>query len=126
MLLVEARRHPRPKACAEYASPRIEEELRRLGSPDAEWRADALPLTGMRVIRGADAVDVRYHDGTSARAAWGVERTSFDARAGRARGRQRRAAPRAHALTEVLRTAGAWAGPAFARRRDGGRSAADG
>ena len=31
VLLIEARRHPRPKACAEYASPRIEEELRRLG-----------------------------------------------------------------------------------------------
>ncbi len=30
------------------------------------------------MIRGADAVDIRYHDGTSARVAWGVERTSFD------------------------------------------------
>ncbi len=31
VLLVESRRHPRPKACAEYASPRIEDELQRLG-----------------------------------------------------------------------------------------------
>ena len=37
------------------------EELARLGVPDAEWRADALPLTGMRVIRGDDAVDMGYH-----------------------------------------------------------------
>jgi geranylgeranyl reductase family protein len=78
VLLIEARRHPRAKACAEYASPRIEDELSRLGLPDADWRADALPLHGMRVIRGADAVDVRYHDGSSPRVAWGVERTSFD------------------------------------------------
>ena len=31
VLLVEAAEHPRPKACAEYASPRIVEELARLG-----------------------------------------------------------------------------------------------
>ena len=38
VLLVEARRHPRTKACAEYASPRIAEELARLGSSAAEWQ----------------------------------------------------------------------------------------
>jgi len=79
VLLVEARAHPRPKACAEYASPRIAEELRRLGMEDAAWRPDALPLRGMRVIRGDDAVDVRYHDARGSRTAWGLDRQVFDA-----------------------------------------------
>lgn len=79
VLLVESRNHPRPKACAEYASPRIVEELRRLGLADEAWQRDALALDGMRVIRGDDAVDIRYHDGTAPRTAWGLERTAFDA-----------------------------------------------
>jgi geranylgeranyl reductase family protein len=78
VLLVESRSHPRPKACAEYASPRIVEELRRLGLDDDAWQRRALALDGMRVIRGDDAVDIRYHDGTGPRTAWGVERTAFD------------------------------------------------
>lgn len=79
VLLVEARAHPRPKACAEYASPRIVEELRLLGLSDRAWRADALPLAGMRVIRGTDAVDVRYRDAAGPRSAWGLDRLVFDA-----------------------------------------------
>jgi geranylgeranyl reductase family protein len=79
VLLVESRAHPRAKACAEYASPRILEELRALGLDDEVWQADALPLQGMRVIRGDDAVDVRYHDRGGPRVAWGLERTRFDA-----------------------------------------------
>lgn len=79
VVLVESRAHPRPKACAEYASPRIVEELRRLGLPEAAWQADALPLAGMRVIRGDDAVDIRYRDANGERTAWGLERTRFDA-----------------------------------------------
>ncbi len=79
VLLVESRSHPRPKACAEYASPRIVEELRRLGLGDEAWQHDALALDGMRVIRGDGAVDIRYDDGMGPRTAWGVERTAFDA-----------------------------------------------
>ena len=79
VLIVESRAHPRSKACAEYASPRIVEELQLLGLPEDAWRADALPLTGMRVIRGDDAVDVRYRDHNGQRTAWGLERTRFDA-----------------------------------------------
>jgi geranylgeranyl reductase family protein len=79
VLLVESRRHPRPKACAEYASPRIAEELRRLGLDDRSWQGDALALAGMRVIHGPEAVDIRYHDGIGPRMAWGLERTAFDA-----------------------------------------------
>jgi geranylgeranyl reductase family protein len=79
VLLVESRAHPRAKACAEYASPRIVEELRLLGVAEDAWRTDALPLAGMRVIRGADAVDIRYHDQSGERTAWGLERTRFDA-----------------------------------------------
>jgi geranylgeranyl reductase family protein len=79
VLLVESRAHPRAKACAEYASPRIVEELQLLGLPEDAWKADALPLIGMRVIRGDDAVDVRYHDESGQRMAWGLERTRFDA-----------------------------------------------
>ena len=77
--LLEAVRHPRPKACAEYASPRIVEELDRLGPSAAAWRADALAVRGMRVIRGDDAVDVRYADARGPRPAWGLDRTRFDA-----------------------------------------------
>jgi geranylgeranyl reductase family protein len=79
VLLVESRSHPRPKACAEYASPRIVEELRRLGLDDGSWQGDALALAGMRVIHGPEAVDIRYQDGTGPRMAWGLERTAFDA-----------------------------------------------
>ena len=79
VLLVESRAHPRAKACAEYASPRIVEELQVLGLPEEDWKGDALPLAGMRVIRGDDAVDVRYHDERGQRNAWGLERTRFDA-----------------------------------------------
>jgi geranylgeranyl reductase family protein len=79
VLLVEAHAHPRPKACAEYASPRIVEELRHLGLTDGAWRSDALPLEGMRVIRGDDAVDIGYRDQGGQRTAWGLERTRFDA-----------------------------------------------
>jgi len=79
VILVDAAAHPRPKACAEYASPRIAEELRRLGVPDEAWQPDALPLRGMRVIRGTDAVEIAYEDASGARCAWGLERTGFDA-----------------------------------------------
>ena len=79
VLLVDAAAHPRPKACAEYASPRIAEELRRLGLPDEGWMPDALPLRGVRLIRGRDVVDVAYEDRSGRRHAWGVERTKFDA-----------------------------------------------
>ena len=78
-VLVEARSHPRPKACAEYASPRIAEELRRVGLPDDAWRPGALPLRGMRVIRDGAAAQVGYRDRGGPRHAWGVERTAFDA-----------------------------------------------
>ena len=79
VLLIEAKELPRPKACAEYASPRIVEELGRLGVPQAAWRADASALRGMRVIRGDDAVQVAYRDAAGPRSAWGLDRTRFDA-----------------------------------------------
>ena len=79
VLLLERSAHPRPKACAEYASPRIAEELRLLGLPRDRWRGDALPLTGMRVIRGNDAVEIRYRDASGPRTAWGLDRLIFDA-----------------------------------------------
>lgn len=79
VLLIESHAHPRPKACAEYASPRILEELGRLGLPEASWQANALALAGMRVIRGEDAVDVRYRDAVGPRTAWGLDRQVFDA-----------------------------------------------
>jgi geranylgeranyl reductase family protein len=79
VVLLEASRHPRPKACAEYASPIIAEELDRLGLGAEAWQADAAPVCGMRVIRGDDAVDVRYADARGPRPAWGLDRTRFDA-----------------------------------------------
>jgi geranylgeranyl reductase family protein len=79
VLLVESHAHPRPKACAEYASPRIAEELKRLGLPDDAWRPDALPVRGMQVIRGGDAVEMTYRDTGGPRPAWGLDRERFDA-----------------------------------------------
>ncbi len=79
VVLLDAVHHPRPKACAEYASPRIAEELARLGVPGGAWRADALPIGGMRVILGDDSVDIRYADARGRRPAWGLDRTRFDA-----------------------------------------------
>jgi geranylgeranyl reductase family protein len=79
VLLVEAREHPRPKACAEYASPMILEELARLGLPRSAWSDAAHPLRGMRVTLGNRAVDVRYRRGAVQRTAFGLRRTAFDA-----------------------------------------------
>lgn len=79
VLLVEAARHPRPKACAEYASPRIVEELGRIGlAPDA-WSPAAVPLAGMRLFIDGTASDLRYADAAGARSAWGLDRLAFDA-----------------------------------------------
>ena len=79
VLLLEAAHHPRPKACAEYASPRIVEELIRIGLPPASWRGDAVPLTGMELHAGSHAVRISYADGRGPRSAWGVDRRTFDA-----------------------------------------------
>jgi geranylgeranyl reductase family protein len=79
VVFIDSAAHPRPKACAEYASPRIAEELRGIGLDDERWMPDALPLRGMRVIRGPDAFDIAYQDHSGSRRAWGVERTRFDA-----------------------------------------------
>jgi geranylgeranyl reductase family protein len=79
VILAEARAHPRPKACAEYASPRIVEELGLLGVADEAWRGNARPLVGMRVIRGADSVQIGYRDAGGVRTAWGLDRLTFDA-----------------------------------------------
>ena len=78
VLLAEAAEHPRPKACAEYASPRIAEELARLGLGTA-WADAAVALDGMDLHAGGRVVPIRYADGTGARRAWGVDRRRFDA-----------------------------------------------
>ena len=80
VLLVDAATFPRPKACAEYASPAIVDELSRLGIPASTWQRDAVPIHGMRVIRGQSAFDLRYVDRRGRRRpAWGVDRLRFDA-----------------------------------------------
>jgi menaquinone-9 beta-reductase len=79
VLLVEAHEHPRPKACAEYASPRIADELGRL-VPASAWRPAARTIDGMDVVRGRDRVRVGYRDRAGRpRPAWGVDRLAFDA-----------------------------------------------
>jgi menaquinone-9 beta-reductase len=80
VLLVEAARHPRPKACAEYASPRISEELARIGLPPAAWQGLAVPLRGMEMHAGGRSVLVEYADARGRRHAWGLDRRTFDAR----------------------------------------------
>ena len=78
VLLIEAREHPRPKACAEYASPRIADELARL-VPPVDWRPVARPIEGMEVVRGRDRVRIGYRDPAGQpRPAWGVDRLAFD------------------------------------------------
>lgn len=79
VLLVESRRHPRTKTCAEYASPRIADELERFGVAAATWREAAIPLDGMRVVVRDDSFILRYQDGTGPRLAWGLDRRAFDA-----------------------------------------------
>ena len=79
VVLIEARRHPRSKTCAEYASPRIADELALLGVPRPTWTAHAVPLEGMQVIVGQDSFPVRYADRSGARRAWGLDRRGFDA-----------------------------------------------
>ena len=72
VMLVERSRHPRPKACAEYASPRIVEELSRVGLALDAWSPDAVPLSGMEIHAGGHAVRIGYADRHGARNAWGV------------------------------------------------------
>jgi flavin-dependent dehydrogenase len=79
VLLVESATHPRPKACAEYASPMVPRELDRLGMDRSSWQPDAVALRGMRVVHGAHAVQVGYADREGPRPAWGLEREAFDA-----------------------------------------------
>jgi menaquinone-9 beta-reductase len=78
VLLAEAAEHPRPKACAEYASPRIVEELARLGL-GTRWTDAAVALDGMDLHAGGRVVPIRYADGGGSRRAWGVDRRRFDA-----------------------------------------------
>lgn len=86
VLLVEAGVHPRPKACAEYASPRIEDELARIHLP-RDWTDAAVRLDGMDLHAGSRSLPIRYADRRGARQAWGVDRRTFDARlAGHAAG----------------------------------------
>jgi geranylgeranyl reductase family protein len=80
VLLVDAATFPRPKACAEYASPAIPAELDRCGIPPSAWRSAAVAIDGMRVVRGDAGFDLRYADrGGRACPAWGVDRVGFDA-----------------------------------------------
>jgi geranylgeranyl reductase family protein len=80
VVLVERAHHPRPKACAEYASPRIVDELARIGLPFEAWSTDAVPLSGMHLHAGGRVVRIEYADRTGRRPAWGVDRRRFDAR----------------------------------------------
>ena len=79
VLLVEARRHPRTKTCAEYASPRIADELRGLRIEAVDWQRAAVPVSGMQIFVGDDGFKVRYADRRGDRTAWGLDRPGFDA-----------------------------------------------
>jgi geranylgeranyl reductase family protein len=83
VLLMEAARLPRPKACAEYASPRIVEELARIGLPPDGWSDLAVPLEGMHLHGSRHDLRIGYADRRGRRSAWGVDRRSFDDRLAR-------------------------------------------
>ena len=80
VLLLEQAHHPRPKACAEYASPMIAEELARIGIPETGWSDDAVALTGMHIHAGRHVARITYADRRGARTAWGLDRRRFDSR----------------------------------------------
>ena len=80
VLLVERAHHPRPKACAEYASPMIVEELVRIGLPPAAWSDDAVALSGMDIHAGGHAARITHADRAGRRTAWGLDRRGFDER----------------------------------------------
>jgi geranylgeranyl reductase family protein len=81
VLLAEGARHPRPKACAEYASPRIVEELDRIGLAPGDWASDAAALAGMDLHAGGRRVRIGYADRSGQRrSAWGLDRRRFDER----------------------------------------------
>jgi geranylgeranyl reductase family protein len=80
VVLLEAAAHPRPKACAEYASPRILEELGRIGLAPEAWREAALALEGMDLHAGGRHVRIGYADDRRRRRSWGIDRRRFDAR----------------------------------------------
>ena len=67
--LVERAHHPRDKACAEYASPRIADELRMIGVAPDGWSADAVPLSGMHLRAGGKVVRIEYADRSGQRSA---------------------------------------------------------
>ncbi|HSK94390.1 MAG TPA: NAD(P)/FAD-dependent oxidoreductase [Candidatus Angelobacter sp.] len=79
VLLVEAAEHPRPKACAEYASPRIADELARLGIRATAWQPAARRLDGMDLHAGGHRVRIAAADARGPRPAWGLDRRRFDA-----------------------------------------------
>jgi len=83
VLLLEQAHHPRPKACAEYASPMIVEELTRIGLAPEAWSDGAVPLNGMHLHAGGHAVRITYADRHGSRPAWGVDRRRFDERLAR-------------------------------------------
>jgi len=83
VVVVDRARHPRPKACAEYASPRIVEELARIGLAPAAWSGDAVRLAGMQLVAGSRSARIGYADRHGPRHAWGVDRRAFDERLAR-------------------------------------------
>ncbi len=78
VLIVERAHHPRPKACAEYASPRIVEELAGIGLTRRAWADDAVALGGMHLHTARNDVRIAYADRRGSRTAWGIDRRRFD------------------------------------------------
>ncbi len=124
VVLLEAASHPRPKACAEYASPRVAEELARIGLAPAAWRETATPLAGMELHAGGRHVRIGYADRRGARRSWGIDRRRFDARlAGHAMESGARLEERTRAI-DVMRTNGRVSGVRV-RRVDGSEASVE-
>lgn len=79
VVLADSARLPREKACAEYASPRISEELALLGLSPDEWSSAAVPIRSMTVSARGSAFELQYVDDAGPRSAWGVDRPRLDA-----------------------------------------------
>jgi menaquinone-9 beta-reductase len=80
VLLLDRAAFPRPKACAEYASPETERVLARMGALSAVEDAGLRRLRGISVFgRGGATWQLEHRDGSGARPSFALPRTQVDA-----------------------------------------------
>ncbi|HEX8918109.1 MAG TPA: geranylgeranyl reductase family protein [Chloroflexota bacterium] len=77
--LLDRMHFPRPKACAEYLSPGVMEEMCRLGLESDFRQLNPHPVGGMRIVSpGGQYLDVRYETGNGSTPAYTLSRLQLD------------------------------------------------